>query len=177
MISSPNFSFFSKPKNAADLVKAYDQAGTASVQNTELDKLTTSLAGGRSELRKKYGDAAKAAGSYSDTAEFQKGLDDEVERGYVGYSAALRPRIDALNTQLGRDPNQNGFGTLGPNSYLPPAPGMATPESESAPTATPQTVASSDVTTDGASTGTSNQVNALRLKSLQSATSPTQRYF
>lgn len=98
------------------------QAGTAGVKNAELDSLQSKLATGRADLRKKYSDAAKAAGSYSDTAEFQKGLDDEVERGWKGYEASLRPRAEALSNELGHT-QPNTFGTISAPPVMEPTVG------------------------------------------------------
>ncbi len=140
------------------------EASQDQARNDEIGSLTSQLATSRASLRQKYGDAAKAAGSYSDTAEFQKGLDDEVERGYKGYEAAINPRIQALNTELGHTgPNGTSatFGVLGGQNYLPPAPGSATAESESAPASAAQT---SSETVEGAAPGATNAVNTLRAK-------------
>lgn len=80
--------------------QAYKDSGSGQMELDTLNKQYGTLA---DDLKAYYGDAAKRAGTYSGTGEFDAGLKYQTAQGYSGAEYALRNRMNALNRALGKD--------------------------------------------------------------------------
>lgn len=93
--------------NEADFARRDDEADL-----TALEKEYSDVPG---QLKTMYADRARAAGTYADTNEFQRGLSSDVQAGARGAQALLSGRINALRSKLGREPLE-GTVAAGPTS-------------------------------------------------------------
>ena len=75
----------------------------------ELTELQRSYDGIPDQLRSLYSNAARKAGTSSDTTEFKAGLESETQQGTRGAQAALGGRLTALYQRLGK-PLPEGMG-------------------------------------------------------------------
>jgi hypothetical protein len=82
--------------NEEDFARRDDEADL-----TALEKEFSDVPG---QLKTMYADRARAAGTYADTNEFQRGLSSDVQAGARGAQALLSGRINALRSKLGKEP-------------------------------------------------------------------------
>lgn len=98
--------------NGVDVLHSTGNRGTSgaitSQQTAALDKMmkddVTAYQGAPEFIRSNYTNAAKNAGTYSDTAEFQKGLNDEIALGVAGVDEIALARMNALRQARGLQP-------------------------------------------------------------------------
>lgn len=117
-------------------------------------------------LKQNYANAARGAGTFSNTQEFQVGLDSDVQAGARGARAGLSERINALRRSLGREEFQPGpdapMSSIGEESTDP----VAAPVGTNADTDDEADVATKDTNLDAVQSVTSTETEEQRKKRL-----------
>lgn len=91
------------PNKGKDSSAAWTDYGNYQARQAELDAAMKEYENVPTTLRAKYLDAAKKAGTYGATDEFNSGLESEVVAGSRGARVGLANRINALKKAMGQE--------------------------------------------------------------------------
>lgn len=105
-------SFFKKFNPIGRLIKTvegrgnpqgYTDLGNAAAHNQDLDQAMKDYGNIETNVRNSYTDAAKKAGTYANTNEFNSGLNSEIQGGVRGARVEAVSRINALRKAAGNN--------------------------------------------------------------------------
>jgi len=144
--------------NKGDGGQGYMNLGQNQAENASLGQAMTDYNNIEPTIRNKYIDAAKKAGTYSDTGEFQNGLNSEVQAGVRGARVDAVGRINALRKQMGNNEEfkPDDFAATQGNATADKLAAAPPPEDSPASVPPPEATGFSPANTANAATGVQN---------------------